>query len=474
MHVFFPGRYDVWYALALGIHFLLGPVIFLLIDTLQRGRRRWLAFALALLFIFDLLQTASNIMFPTGTDHRIFLFMALLSLWSYTLFVRGRRRELGWYIVSVLTYTVAIMTYEQSFFFLLLHPMIAIIEDRWTGAFSRSPRYLWTLLRDVLLQGCLLLIYIYLIMMLFSGRNFGMDLSLSHIAAQMLDGLALVFSPIGLLERMLDALAMGQWWFIGLLALFFFGLFYLWIGEARADSDTRAWGPGTLIVFGGLMAALTALNSAPTTMPFAQNPRLLFGASVGAALVGLGALAALVEAKRPLGRVIFAGSAALVLATGISSLYEYQALYWQQDRVSNRAYQAIWRAIPEFAAGAEPYLLLLADAHPEKALALHPRDVNFPKVFALHYGIPNFSADAILLDHAESDPVAQIQLRADGIVSPLKPQEIVSYDRLLIVSYNSGENSAQILDRLPADILQRGNFDIQTAVSLETNWSLLP
>ena len=125
----------MWYALTLALHFLVGPFIFLLVDTLQCGQRRWLAMAVALLFVFDTLQTPSNIEFPTGWDHRIFLICALLSLWAYVRFVRARRQQPGWYMLSFLAYMLAIMTYEQSFFFFLLHPLIALVEERRNGEY---------------------------------------------------------------------------------------------------------------------------------------------------------------------------------------------------------------------------------------------------------------------------------------------------------------------------------------------------
>ena len=152
MHVLAPYRYDLWYALTLFLHFLAGPFIYLFIDTLLCGQRRWLGFAVVLLFLFDTLQTPSNVEFATGTDHRIFLIMALLSLWSYIHFVRSKRRKPGWYILNIVTYIIAIMTYEQSFFFFLLHPFIAIVEDRRQGEYSLTWRYLWLNLRDLLLH----------------------------------------------------------------------------------------------------------------------------------------------------------------------------------------------------------------------------------------------------------------------------------------------------------------------------------
>ena len=60
------------------------------------------------------------------------------------------------------------------------------------------------------------------------------------------------------------------------------------------------------------------------------------------------------------------------------------------------------------------------------------------------------------------------------MVSPLRPHEVIAYDRLVILEYDSEQERVTILGRLPEDVLSRGNFDIRTDKGLETNWSLLP
>lgn len=68
---------------------------------------------------------------------------------------------------------------------------------------------------------------------------------------------------------------------------------------------------------------------------------------------------------------------------------------------------------------------------------------------------------------------APIQLPERGIVSPLRPGELIDYDRVVVDACVSGDNSATVLDRLPADLLPRGNFDIGVEVRIETDWLLL-
>ena len=474
LHLFAPDRYDLWYALTLALHFLVGPFIFLLVDTLQCGQRRWLSLAAALLFVFDTLQTPSNIEFPTGWDHRIFLICALLSLWAYTRFVRERRQAPGWFMLSFLTYMLAIMIYEQSFFFFLLHPIIALVEERRNGQTGLTARHLWLHIRDALPYAFFLLIYVYLLRILFSGDSFAMSLSPEHLARQTAEGLAVAFNPLDLAGRLAQAAGSGQWWFVAALALAIGATFLVWIPRSGDDSQRAVWTPPMLAGLGFLLALLSVFNSAPTIMPLALHTRLLFAASLGQAVVLIG-LFGWIAARYPrIGAALFAVALAILLAPAISFFYEHQAIHLKRAQISERVFASIYAAIPDFAAGAEPYLLLVADRDPETELHLHPRDINFPRVFALHYGIENFRADAALFDQGRSRNSADIQLTPDGIISPLRPGELIGYDRVIVVAYQSADSSVAVLDRLPDDVLQLGNFAIGAGLGVETNWSLLP
>lgn len=474
LHILAPGRYDLWYALALGLHLMLGLVVFLLVDTLQSGQRRWLAFATALFFVFDTLQTPSNIEFATGSHGKAALILAALSLWSYIHFVRSKRQQLGWYMFNIATFILAVMAYEQSFFFFVLHPVIAFVEDRRRGAFSLNLRYLRLTLRDSLLHVMVAAIVVYLLLSLFRGGNDNLQLTPSYILGQMADGFALLLSPIEITERLALAASMSQIWMIALLALAAVLFFGGWIWNAQDETSATPWTPLWMMLFGLLLALLNLFNTAPTVWSFANHPRLLYASSIGSGMIWIGLLAWAVDVHRRIGGMVFALMMAVLLAPGISFLYEHQAVHLAKDKASRQAFQAIFDAIPQFADEAEPYLLLITDRHAEAALALHPRDVNFPHVFALHYGIREFRADAVLYNDDEAQKIQQIQLRDAGIISPLSPQEAIGYDRVVVVSYDSRSRRAAILDRLPDDARRRGNFEIHADMPIETNWSLLP
>lgn len=473
LHILTPNRYDLWYALALGLHLSLGMAVFLLIDALQNGQRRWLAFAVACFFVFDTLQTPPNIELATGSHRKASLILAALSLWSYIHFVRSRRQRAGWYMLNTAAFILAVMIYEQSFFFFVLHPVIAFLEVRRQGEFRLNRRCLWLPIRDSLLHILIIAIEVYLLLALFRGND-NLQLTPAYLLGQIADGFALLLSPAEIIERLALAAAMSQTWVMALLAaltaLFFGG----WIWHAPDETAAAPWSPLWIILFGLLLMLLNLLNTAPTVWSFANHPRLLYASSIGSGMIWVGLLASAVNAHRQFGGMVFALVMAILLAPGISFLYEHQAVHLAQDRASSRTFQAIFDAIPTFADESKPYLLLITDRHAEEELALHPRDVNFPHVFGLHYGIREFRADAVLFNDDESQKIQQIQLRETGIVSPLSPGEVINYHCVVVVSYDSRHHRAEVLDRLPDDALLRGNFEIHADRPLQTNWSLLP
>ena len=75
------------------------------------------------------------------------------------------------------------------------------------------------------------------------------------------------------------------------------------------------------------MVLLTVVNSSPTVMPFNLHVRLLFAASLGSAIVLLGTLAWIVDWNRKIGSAIAAAAIAVLLAPGVSFLYEHQAIH---------------------------------------------------------------------------------------------------------------------------------------------------
>ncbi len=476
LHALAPGRYDLWYALALAAHFAVGWAVFLLVDALQAGQRRWLALGISLLFVFDPLQAPSTLGFATGTHRKAALLLALLALWAYLRFVRGNRQQLAWYSLNVACFGAALMIYEQSIFFFLLQPLIATLEERRMGTFSLSWSSLCLTVRDAALHVAFAGVYIYLLLVLFPGGNSNLVLSIEHLLRQFADALVLLFSPLDYVGRLAAAAALSQAWLLIVLALAVAGFFGSTVCFApRAQAAATAWTPGWLAVFGGLLTILNILGTAPTHWVFRMHERLLYASSVGSAMLILGILAWLRERHRRVGGALLVAYLAFTLAPGISFLYEQQALLRAEDEISKRVVDAIVEAIPAFAPQAQPYLLLVSDADPQSELALHPGDVRFPNLFALRYDMRDFRADALLHHHAEKyAAMGSLRLTEAGLISPLHPNEVIAYQRVLIVAYDSQSNSAQVLERIPEAALRDTNIIDETGQALETNWLLLP
>ena len=470
LHVLTPGRYDLWYALGIGAHFLLGPVVFLFVDALCHGRRRWLAFAIALLFCFDSLQNPSHIEISVGMIYKFSLAFALLSLYAYLRFIRSRRKQLLWHSVSVAAYAIAIMLYEFTMLFFLLHLFMAFVERR------TDRRWFWLAARDSLLHIFIAGIYVYLLLALFGRGNANVMLSPAYILEQLGDGARLLWSPAEILARLTDAAAMSPLWLLLPLALLLSLFFRFWITQVDADDAATPWTPSWIALLGCAISLLSMLNTAPASWKFIWHERLLYAASFGSALTVAGLLAWLVDKNRRLGGFVFALATACMAAPGIGFLFEYQAEWLQRDEKSRAVHEAIYAAVPRFAEGATPYLLLVAPSR-QADLALSSRDVNFPRIFAMHYGIRDFRADAILFE-IDGEPATQrILLTDEGIVSPLTPNETIGYDRMLIVAYDHDSGKAALLDRLPQRALDEGNFINQAgleAADIRSNFALLP
>ena len=81
LHILSPGQSAAWYATSILMQFLVAPVCFLLSNAILRGRRQWLSFSAALIFVFYTRQTWSHFQTPTSGYRKIALALALLSVW---------------------------------------------------------------------------------------------------------------------------------------------------------------------------------------------------------------------------------------------------------------------------------------------------------------------------------------------------------------------------------------------------------
>ena len=240
--------------------------------------------------------------FATSTQNKVSLMFAILSLWSYVKFVRGQRQQLGWYILNIVTFMFAIMIYEQSFLFFVLHPLIGFVEDRRSDEFRLDLRYLWLTIRDSLFHVIVLAIYVYLLLVLFGIGNSSLRLTPANILTQISDGLVLQFSPLAIADRIRIAMSVSQAWVLGTVALMVALPFGIWIWITERESFRSAgtdrltpWSPKWILVLGFVLALLNIVNASPTNWPLAWNVRLIYASTLGTGMVIVAAVAWLVD-----------------------------------------------------------------------------------------------------------------------------------------------------------------------------------
>ncbi|MBN2469613.1 MAG: hypothetical protein JXN59_02720, partial [Anaerolineae bacterium] len=241
--------------------------------------------------------------------------------------------------------------------------------------------------------------------------------------------------------------------------------------------------------FGLALALFTILGVAPTNWNLAANPRLVYAAGAGTAFAGIAGLAWIgSRLPRYVALVIFIIPAILIgLGAGLGVQQHTQRLACQANR--QRVMDAIHEVLPGFSEHAQPYILLVSDAHPQRDLCLNPQDINFPYMFALLYGFTPTENDAIYADallfdvHATERPSPgtpgitytgqYIVVDAEGIYSPLRPGVAIDPASLIIVSYDSNTDSAAIMEYLSNDVIEQANIEVRAPIVWKTNFNLI-
>jgi hypothetical protein len=489
IHVFFPGQSAPWYFIAFLTHFANGLTGFLLVDTWLRGRYRWLIIASALMFVTHTLDASSNFEYPTNTHRNVALSLSLISLWAYLCYVRGKRRNLWWQHLSLATYILGFMSYEQTTLFFLMFPIIAYFEDQ--PAVGAVKTWIAKVTSDTILFILSLVFYAYVLWILFPDSIRTIRLSVPLLLGQFYDGFAQLSGVSNIWSGNPFSFQIDSPTLIVAISMFFL-LWYLMSKEDRgilSQLNTRDAGkpsPAKLVLLGAAMVVLNLASVAPTGWNVSSAPRLLYPAMMGASFMWTGGLAWLLfrVGSTLIRRIVFSYVVALFIASGTSAILQAQEAYQRANSTRQTVLNAIEAAVPTWQGDVKPYIVFLSDAHPSQELHLHGQDVNFPFLFDRLYDSFGIAADAIYLDVPDSAAPAPdlpgsrylgpyIVVEPEGIYSPLAPGVPIDPQRLVIVYYDSRAQTARVLDELPADVLETANIIQRAPIEWRTNYELV-
>ncbi len=400
LHFFFPGQSAAWYGSSLLTQFLIAPAVFLLSNAILRGERRWLSFTAALIAVFHTRQIVSHFEIPTGGHIKIGIILTLLSLYCYLRFVRGARREFFWRDLSIACYLVGILLYEATVLFFLLNPLIAYFEEHDQPGFRLNWRWLVQLIKDSLWYPLLFLFSFYLLSVLLppdSGGVRSTNLSPSRLIEQFGRGLAGEFAPQRLIEQIVPALQ-SNWLILTLLVALGVGAIIVSLRRTDREGFAKPDQRVALLVLGIAMIAVNIVGIAPTEHALDDlyhSPRLASPSAIGIGFAFAAGLSLLLQ-RVPARRILFAGIAGLLIAVGVTRTFQVQQDYEAQHQAIEAITTAVEAAVPTVQSDPAPYFLIIADATYNDAI--HARDIRFPLLFDLLYGISGSAADGVYED----------------------------------------------------------------------------
>jgi hypothetical protein len=477
IHRLFPGNSTAWYLAAFLTHFATGIAFFLFSDTLLRRRMRWLSMASALIFFFSTTESWASFEFPTLAARNGATILTFLSLWAYIRYLRSKARF--WYGVSLFSFVISVMSYEQNALLFVVYPVLAYFEDRPVGL-RVWLRWLGQVLGDLVIYAGFVVIYLIILLEIIPTES-NFSSSISYFFRQILEGLNVLLNPLAMWSRALPAFEGSALLITLMLAIGVFALIAAWV---LRDRSAESVDDGVkVILVGGAIIFANLVSVAPTIFPTQDSLRLLYLAVGGTALLLLGVLHLLIR-SRMVKAIAVAGLVAFLVAPGITEIFQFQQQYDARN-VQRQAVLNAVAAVVKLRPGAEkPYILLVTEADPDSQLSLYAQDINFPFMMDMALHTVGLSADVLYFDVPESLKPAPSQSSrsyigrfivadTDGIYSSVRPGTPIDPARLVLVSYDATRQSARILDVLPPDILSHANIVQRASIPWRTNFDLL-
>lgn len=471
IQVLFPGDDAIWFAIALGLHFTNAFLFFAFVDDWTRGKYRMVVFVGVLLFAFDTLQIDSHLTFGTATHRKASMTLTIVFLWLYMRYVRGDRQRMVLYSFSLLAFSLGNAIYEQALLLFLIFPLFALIEDWQKPVVKPWWRYGLRVAFEMFPFGFFVLSYAYLIDVLFISSN--VEASAGYVVGQVGGAVNAMLNPLAIVTRIGTVFTSAWIVLAALVTAVLAALLWRW-GHRTESMQSGSW---QLLALGAGIMLLNAVSVAPTDFSLVTAPRLVYTAGLGSGLL----IAALLDwlrrviPSRQAGGVVFAGVSALIIGTGAAHFFQQQQFYLVRDDAREAVKAAIYTALPGWDEETPPYLLIITDAHPFDDLALYAQDIGFPFMFDLMYSTEGILADAVYTDIEASPETSgqHIIATAEGIISPLRPDLRIDPARLVVISYSSTSDTAEVLDTVPPDVLADGNLHAEVPFTWETNLDYL-
>lgn len=491
LHFLFPNQPAAWYGTSIGLHFLNAIIGFLLTDTILNGKRRWLSFAIALVFAFHLNQVVDHFEIATGGHLKLSLGLALFGLWSYLRYVRGGRQAVLWRDCAGITYVIAFMLYESAFLFFLINPLIAYVEDRRAGRLTTWQRWLWQNIQDTFWYPVFFLIYVGLLSVMIppaKDRFF-----IGHIPNNIIGALRSEFWIGDYLNQLSPLLNGAGLPLLAAAGAVFAVIIGIWRHADLPEDSGRDPMPalsdlGYLILFGAGIVTTNVIAVSASEWYLPDAPRLIYPAAFGTAILICSGIVWLIEhlPARNLQTGVLAIAVVLLIAPGAVRFIQAQAQYEDEFVARQKVVDAVVRAVPAWQGDTPPYLLLISDLQPNE-LALHALDIRFPYSWDMAYGVEGILADAVYRTDnprfpqdlpAADEPIERyvgtyIVVENNAIYSAVRPGIAIDPARLVIIYYDSITDTAQVLDSLPEDVRTNSNIILRDPIPLTTNFSLI-
>jgi len=504
-HVLSPDHAGIWYGSTILTHYLLAFPLFLLSDTMLRGKARWLSLGAALFAITYDRQFFEFYEFSTRAFLHVALILQILSFWFYVLYVRSQRMNIWWRDLAIFNYFLALNLYETTALYFVLYPLLAYLEDWRNGYFKQHTPLKWLvqLINDLIWMPVLMVLYLAFLMLFLPSNE--ISTSFANAGGKILNVLRVEWDISLLLARLQPALmGTGLLMTAALFVLFFMGgaLWYIaenrssTAGESNDSQSDMQRAVGVLLLLGlGMMVLNLMLAVQVSLLPPPVSVRTIYPFVAGSAFALFALLYFFIQVV-PM-RWIQAGFVGFIIAVNVAPAPAYwMALhqdYATQNDERNQILNAIMEAVPEVPRQATPYFLIFTDEASNEAVysTLRAGDFNFPRWFEMAYNTNDFGVDVVRYDLPPPDPdtltpeeirrggTVHIIAAEDGIYSTLRAAPLrTEYapnppSDLIIIRYDHETGIAELVDEAPAELLEIANIVELAPVEWRTNYDLL-